>query len=88
MPWVINADERFKHCEHLVRDDDGVVLGIIMRFYSNGPTYAWTISGGRIGPMSGPKHDDGSKFGTYIGTECDDIARKRVEAVCGTPDNK
>jgi hypothetical protein len=27
-------------CQHLYRDDN-VVLGVVMRYYEDGPTYAW-----------------------------------------------
>ncbi len=37
--------------EELRRDDDGELLGAILRFYDDGPTYAWTASR-RLGATS------------------------------------
>lgn len=79
MPWTVVEDERFEHCEDLVRDDDGQVIGTIMRFRDDGPTYAWTISGGRIGPIS-PLKPNGE---WPTGAECDAAARNRVEKLAG-----
>lgn len=79
MTWIAVNDDRCEHCEHLIRDDDGQVIGIIMRFYDDGPTYAWTESGGRIGPIS-PLKDNGERA---TGGECDAAARKRVEKLAG-----
>ena len=40
MSWRDAPDEDAALCQHLRRDDN-VCLGLIVRYYENGPTYAW-----------------------------------------------
>lgn len=80
MGWVVADDGGQCACiEHLVRDDDGEIIGGIMRFYDHGPTYAWAYPGGRIGPIW-PLKENGERA---TGVECDVAARRRVEADAG-----
>lgn len=80
MSWITVKDDRFLLCENLLRDD-GKVIGTIMRFYDHGPTYAWTLSGGRIGPISPLRINNEIP----TGVECDAAARNRVEKLAGLP---
>lgn len=87
MPWVKQDDDRFLNCEEFLRDDDRTkVIGTIMRFYADGPTYA-AVEAGRIGPISGPAYGDGTVYGDefYLGSESDVAARSRVEALAEIP---
>ena len=80
MTWRDTSNEEGAILSQILRRDDGRLLGMIMRFYEDAPTYAWVADGVRRD--STPDHP--RYYARRLGARStDQAARDAVEQALG-----